>query len=405
MKNSILFFEKHKYFALFICIFFTFIVRIPFLPSDIRFNNDAEIYNRNIERSFFSGDYDVQMPGYISFIYIGRLISLVIPNPITVQHIINMVIMFFVTISFFFLIKEFHKTNLEAAILTIIFTSNPILLLGSITGGNRIFLCLGSIVLLFYSIKIYIHKNYGKILLYSFFWGIFSGLRQDMSFYFFPLYFFLLAASKEVKIIVSSLLIFFGTCLTWFIPLMAEYGGLSAYLSSMQSAEAVYSTSIIFSGISLSPILNIFRIFIYMINAFILLIILFIIGKKYSLQSYDRRDLMLLSLAFFPALLFQLLVHNGNYVQLASYAVPLFIFLVYHFSLKSLKKLVLSSIIIMLFLFQFYGMKMFDSNFTFPKKLTNVLWLQYTYDGVKSGKTLTLRSIEKEWEKFKKGKR
>lgn len=61
---------RKKWALLIAAVAIALLSRIPFLPENINFNNDAPIYSANIQRPFLSGYYDVQMPGYILYIYI-----------------------------------------------------------------------------------------------------------------------------------------------------------------------------------------------------------------------------------------------------------------------------------------------------------------------------------------------
>ncbi|MBN2544163.1 MAG: hypothetical protein JXB50_00100 [Spirochaetes bacterium] len=379
-------------------------MRFPFLLEDIGFNNDAEIYSKNIIKPFFSGKYNVQMPGYISYIYLGRMFYLFIKDTVVIQHIINIFLLFFISFSFFYLLKRLKFSDLESFVFSLIFSFNNILMLGSITGGNRLFLTLASIVLIYFAFRIINEEERYLIIIFSILFAFFAGFRQDISFYFFPLFIYLFFKVKDIRLITISLILFILICLAWFIPLMMEYRGISGYLETMKNADAVRETSIFFSSSLTSPLINIARIFIYLINAFLFVFPFFIyslIKKEFKIKL---NILIILILSFFPSLIFQMLVHNGNFVQLAAFMTPLFIFLIYSFKIDNVKKIVFSFLVIFLVLFQFFGLKMFQED-TFLKKTANVLWLQYTYDGAKKVKTYRLKNlIENDKKKEKKKK-
>ena len=75
--------------------------------------------------------------------------------------------------------------------------------------------------------------------------------------------------------------------------------------------------------------------------------------------------------------------------------VPFFILLILNFNLTNVKRIIISVSIILLLLFQFFGIQMFKSE-NFYKKIANVLWLQYSYDGIKSGETYRLYDLKEE---------
>jgi len=374
---------------------------MPFLLEDIGFNNDAEIYSRNIIKPFFSGKYNVQMPGYLSYIYLGRVLYFFVKDTVAIQHIINIILIFFISFSFFYLLKRIKFSDLESFIFTVIFSFNNILMLGSITGGNRLFLTLASIVLIYLSIRIIIEDQIRLIIVFSVLFAFFTGFRQDLAFYFFPLFLYLFVRIKDIKLIILSLMLFAVISLAWFIPLMMEFRGLTGYIETMKNADAVKETSIFFSSSWVSPFINIVRIFIYLINAFLFIFPFFIYSSVKKEFKIERNIFIILILSFFPSLIFQMLVHNGNYVQLAAFMTPLFIFLIYCFKIDNPKKIVFSAAVIFLILFQFFGLKMFKEE-TFVKKTANILWLQYTYDGAKQIKTYRLRDLIEDDKKNKK---
>ena len=96
--------KKDIYFIL-LLILFAMIFRIPFMPDNIEFNNDAPIYSDNIQRNCFDGNYDVQLPGYVSYIYLGRIINNFVHDAVLIQHIINGLLIVLITIFFYYLLK------------------------------------------------------------------------------------------------------------------------------------------------------------------------------------------------------------------------------------------------------------------------------------------------------------
>ncbi|MCK4798534.1 MAG: hypothetical protein KAT05_14225 [Spirochaetes bacterium] len=379
-----------------IALFVTLLIRIPFLLDDISFNNDAPKYSENIEKRFFDKTYDVHMPGYISYIYSGRFIYFFIKDPTVTQHVINMILIFLITFIFFKLLELLGFRIHEAFIFTIMFSFNNILLLGSITGGNRLFLTLCSIILIYLSIKIINDQQRELIVFFAIFFAFFIGFRQDISFYFFPLYIYLFFKVKSLKFILISLFCFTIVCLSWFIPLMIEYGGISSYLSKIRNYQPLYNTSIILSGLKFSPFINMARVFVYILNAFLFIIPIFIYSLVKRQFSISKKIAWIFAFSFFPAFLFQLLVHNGNFVHLASFMTPFFLFLITNFRINNKRKIIFFTVIIFFILFQFFGIRMFKSD-NYYKKIANVLWLQYSYDGAKSGNTLRLKMLEEEY--------
>lgn len=384
-------------------ILLTVAFRLPFLLDNINFNNDAHIYSDNIHHEFFDGRYWVQMPGYVGYIYLGRLLHEFTENTTAIQHLINLVLVGLITLTFFRLLEEFKLTLRECFAYSLLVSFNPILLLGSITGGNRLFLTLASIVLIHLAAQIYLSNRHDRLSYFGFYLAFFMAFRQDLAAYFVPLYAFLCYKTYDAKLVARSLLYFGATCLIWLIPLVLEYGGFAAYLAKVQNYNAVKDTSVLFSGVALSPLLNIARILIYMFNAFLFAVP--IIGYLFYRGQWhiDRKIWLLLALSFFPAFLFQALVHNGNYVQLAAFMVPIYLLVILNFRINTRSRTLVSAAIGFLLLFQFFGVRMIAQPDNLFQKLANVVWLQYTYDGAKTGQTLRLKGLEKDAEPFLEG--
>ncbi|MCG8569810.1 MAG: hypothetical protein MJB14_06695 [Spirochaetes bacterium] len=384
--------QRKKILLFFILLLITYLIRIPFLPEKISFNNDAVIYSKNIEKDFFSQSYDVHMPGYISYIYLGRFFYSFTDNTIIIQHLINIILIGLIICFLFQFLNKLGFPLLESFCFSLLFSFNNVLLLGTVTGGNRMFLALCSILLMSVAYEIMVNNKAKWLLLYALLYAFFIGFRQDISFYFFPLYILVMIYSKDLKWMIYSLLIFTGICLTWFIPLVLEYGGFFSYFHILRNYETIQDSSFLFSGFSLSPIINIIRIFIYLFNTLLFILPLFFISKK-DQQSADHKIIQLLAFAFFPPFIFQLLVHNGNFVQLAAFLPPVFIYLLLKFRLKTIRRKIGIVLILALLFFQFYGIKMFPNPTNFYKKAFNIIWLQYSYDGVQSEKTLRLKML------------
>jgi hypothetical protein len=378
----------NKKFIPILLVLITLIIRIPFLLEDIGFNNDAIRYSRNFTKTFFSGNYDVHMPGYISYIYFGKLIYKFTQNVVLTQHIINMILIVFIIILFYKLLQKINFSILESFLYTILFSFNIILMLGSLTGGNRLFLSLCSISLIILSIDLLLKNKETNIYYFSFLFAFFIGFRQDIFAYFLPLMIYLFFKIQNKKKIVLSLFIFFIVCLSWFIPLMIEYGGILSYIDTMKNHEIVQESSVVFSGLKIEPFVNIFRLIMYTIYSFLLLIILFtytIIKKQYTI---NKSLFIILILSFLPSFLFQLFVHNGNLIQLSGFIAPFFILLIYKFKLKSNKQILIIILLCLLTLFQCFGLKPFSEKECEQNKIKaflNISALQYTYESAKNG--------------------
>jgi hypothetical protein len=450
---------SNKIFLIAILLFIALIFRIPFLLSNIDFNNDAGRYSDNFTYNYFDGSYSIQSPGYLSYIYLGRVINSFINNPVMTQHIINIILIILIAISFFNLLELFKLNLINCFFITVFFILNNVLLLGSLTGGNRMFLILASIVLMHLTYRICVESKTYCILLFSFCFAFIAGFRQDILAYFVLLYLYNIYKIKNIKYTLLSFLVFILTYLTWFIPLVFEYGGIKAYILTIITNKSAHDTSLIFTGFKLSPLLNIARVFLYTFFSTIVLLPLFIFQIIKKQINFEIKILIILILTFIPPFLFQLFIHNGNFVHISCFLTPLIVFILFNFNIDNFIKVLVSAAIIILLLLQFYGLQMFDdripvkieqkyfnekilnkinnlddkdfvkksyflkdnnyylnlidinkdeerrlteifysADYKIFQRLINILFLQFTYDGARKGRTYRLRNIKIEYE-------
>ncbi len=451
-------FIDNRHILLLLALLISLFVRIPFMLNDISFNNDASSYSENFEKKFFDGTYNVHPPGYISYIYTGRIINDIVKNTVVTQHVINIILIVLIVILFFYLLELFGLKPLDCFVITLFFSLNNVMLLGSITGGNRMFLVLSSVVLMIISYKIIREDRKNLIILFAFFYAFFTGFRQDIAAYYILLYLYLLFKVKDIKLILLSLLVFTVINLMWFIPSILEYGGLVSYFKMIETYKTTTHTSLIASGFKLSPLLNIVRVLLYSFFSLIVILPVFIYTVIKKKLKIEKDIFVILFLTFIAAFLSQLLYHNGNYEHIACFLTPLFIFLLFNFKTDSVLKYAMTAGICIILFFQFYGLKMFNddipgrirksemdhviiskikkkkdkdfllkeykindgyyvcdfdklskkeekrlkntfytANYKFPERIINVVFLQFTFDGVKKGKTYRLRGLKEEY--------
>jgi hypothetical protein len=369
-------------------------LRIPFLLVNISFNNDAYRYSENIELPFMSGKYGVQLPGYISYIYLARLIRTVVPEPVAAQNVVNLLATALIGFFMFNLLQRLKLSLLESAAYTVMFSFLNVLMLGSLVGGGRLFLVLGSILSIHVALVVEREPRY--LLLFAAILAFFMGFRQDLSYILLPLYVYLLIKVGNWKLAGLSLLLFAAVCLTWFVPMMMEYGGIQTYLRGMRGGipSSVLPTSVVVHGPTATSLLNIVRLLFSVVNAFFCAIVLFLYTVLKKQYRFAKDVDVILMFAFVPAFLFNLFIHLGNFVLLTSFTTPLFLFLLRQYRLASRLRLAVCGMVIALQLFQFFGLKMI-ANPNYVEKIANTLWLQWTYDGAKSGQLLVFSGIKR----------
>jgi hypothetical protein len=379
---------------LFVLILLNLLIRIPFLPQKIDFNNDAPVYSSAIQKQFLSGNYAVQPPGYISYIYLGRLIYLFIHDPVVVQHIINILLVILIDISIFALLLKLNFTRFQSFLLALFFSTNNIMMIGSMVGGNRLFLVLASIILIYFSISIIRDKKISDLIVFTILFSFFLGFRQDLAYIFMPFFIFLCYRVRKLSTILVSLFLFLIICLSWLIPLVLEYGGISAYVSRLfyQSDSTIKTTSLLFSGFTIITCLNIIRTFSFCLNAFAFCLILFISLQISKIWKIEKYILLILLFVFVPSFFFIIFIHNGNYVLLSSVLVPLFLFFVSGFKSDTKAPIIAIYLGILLQIVLFFGIKLIE-NPGYIGKIANTILLQYSYDGIKSAQLRTFRSV------------
>lgn len=376
---------------------------IAFLPSNPGFNNDAPAYSENMARPFLSGSYTVQMPGYLSYIYVGKLLCLLGFNPVVAQHVINLLLLSWILFEAYGLALEYSLSVNSALFFTAALGVSNAVVLSSLTGGNRLVLALASIVLLKEARRILEDKIEYRLVSFGFWFGFFLGFRQDLAASFVPLFLYLFWRVKFGRWRCLSLLTFVVICICWFAPLVAEVGGLAAYFSRTGSSEAVWHTSLLLHGPRLSPLLNVIRVHIYLLNALFWIIPWWWIQRGEKSISLGREKERLLLFAFLPAYLFQVLVHNGNFAHLLAFLIPVLLWLFSKIDVGTYRRLALAAATLLMMVGQFYLVPMFPASNDLRQELANVLWLQYSYAGVQSTHTLRLQDIKTDKFYFKDG--
>jgi len=372
---------------------FVAVIHIPFLLTNLDFNNDAAAYSLSIATPFFSGNYSVQLPGYISYIYLGRFFNYFLNDPILVQNVINIILSGLIVIGMYFLLKKLNFNRLESCLFSVLFSVLNVILLGGLTGGGRLFHVLAAILLIYTAHSTLENKH--ALLKFAFLLAFFMGFRQDLSFMFGFLFLYLFFIVKDFKLILAAIGIFIAVCLLWFVPLVMEYGGVTAFFQKLltQFDDAVAPTSVLINGFSIVPLLNIVRLLFYVANCLFFVLIIFVVSKFPNSKPMEKPLKHILLIALLPAFLFQLFVHSGNFVLLTAFIVPLHLLLIMNYKFTSKRKMGFVLIIMVFVILQFFTVKMID-NPDRNQKGINTLWLQWSYDGAKSGKLLTFRQVD-----------
>lgn len=381
--------ERKPLFILFVMLF-VLAMHIPFLIPVPTFNFDAFIYAGNIDKPFFKG-YDVHAPGYVGYIYLARLINWFVHNSFLTQHLINMAAVLALTGGLMMFLLRLGRTNIEGILLTLLFMFNTVMMVGSLTGGNRLFLPLSSLCLLWLSHEIITGPKPKLLLVFGACFAILAGFRQDIIGYYFPLYLFLCYRVKDFKIIMLSGLIFALGAAFWAAPMFIEYGGVEKYFFIVRTQKVIYNSSMIASGIKLYTVANAMKVIVYIGWSLLLTWPLWLMGFAHK-EKYDHDILTLLLLMLLPVVFVQLFIHNGNYVHLASLLLPAFLLLILRYRIRDVRNAITVMALVLMTMAQFYFLRPLSSE-RFIAKMANAVCLQYTYSGIKNGRLLLIKDV------------
>ncbi|MBN1439899.1 MAG: DUF2723 domain-containing protein [Anaerolineales bacterium] len=222
----------------------TAIVRIPF-RSQVLFNWDSVNYALGIG-GFSIHQHRPHPPGYILYIGIGRILTLLTQDPnaslVWISVFSGAVS---VAMTYWFARKLFSER--DAVFSAVLLLTSPLVWLYDETALNysvemMMFLLIGYAC--FRMLEGESRWAYGAALLL----GICGGIRQTTMVVLLPLFLRSLVSFRK-RVIVFAVALLSGICLAWFVPLMANSGGVVGFF---QSLAVLSSTLIKYNGFDFS---------------------------------------------------------------------------------------------------------------------------------------------------------
>ena len=266
-------------------------------------------------------DYDIaasqpQPPGYYGFVALGNLSNLVFNNPHLAYLALSTLSNIFLSVTLFFLARRMFGVT-AAVITTILSMISPVFWFNSIVAFSYMTAAAFAVLFAYLVYDTYTKRDWRAAIYSSAILGLLGGIRQDCLIIFFPLWILSIRALRKKQVLYcSTILLLF--VLLWFLPMVSMSGGLDSYLSAVdkQYSGRVQSLSV-FSDPS-NAIGNLTRMSKTIINTVSLMgiVILFyatvlIIRRKCTRLLRDKR-IIFLTIWFFPAFFFYLLIHFTN---------------------------------------------------------------------------------------------
>ena len=321
---------KENYIFYISIAFITLISRLPFITKYL-FEWDSIQLALGI-RKFNILLHQPHPPGYFFYVYLSKLINLIVHNPNYSMIIINIIFTIIGGIIFFKISQEIFKNKILSLLSALIFLFNPFIWFhGEFANIYAIDFVFS--LIFFYLTCLIIKKKKNLLPLYSFLFALGIGFRQSILIFFTPLYiysfyFYIKHQKKPIPDIIKNFGILIITSLAWLIPTAYLSGGLFQFfkITLNQYSGAVASTSI-FSLSKISAVfkqsINALKIIIYSGNILSFLIILNFIKKKFKFNKITK---IILLLWFLPSFIFYCFIHLGKIGYIMT-IVPLIIFL------------------------------------------------------------------------------
>lgn len=374
------------YFLLGIIIFLSRYLHSPLMDGSGSYDpSNILLAVQNYDLNF----YRPQLPGYPLWVFLIRSLSLIFGDPHSVVRVLSPLFSAIASILFWDLSKNWFSKNLSLLITLLLFTTPLVWYYGTITEIYSIDL-LFSILALWLALRV---KNGTEALPILF--AILGGFRPSSPVLLFPLYCYLWwLYLKSNKLVIGRVIALhfaaFIIILSWFLPMIWDAGGFSAYINLYKTHNPI-------------PQISLFQN-VFSITGILWTLILIIVPMSFSLiyskfkVPCDKLNLLMMVLWFFPPLIFFTFTHFVKGYILLNVA-PIFILLgsFVNRSIKNNKYLVILLLIqITYFLFTPYRLPHLDTiisksnrKFSIPQVWLNRALTNYAFN------SKALQSIDK----------
>lgn len=332
--------QRKEIFLILSLFFITISLRIPFVSKTL-YDWDS-IQFALATKNFNPALQYPHPPGYILYVYLGKLVNLFFKDVNLSFLTINIFFSALLTIILYLLVKEMFG-KLTGIIASLFYLTAPLFWFQSEVALSYILGSFFACSLAFLCFKI-LKGGHQWIFLSSVILGVLGGIRQSLLIFMLPLWLFSIKKVNYKKILLSLFLLAV-VCLAWFIPTCLASGGINNYMKAIQQQTrgSVWPTSIFQHGIQklfrnllvivYSTMFNIEFVIIFAI-IFIITISLFTSREKLiRILSFHKREYVFLSFWILPSLLFYLFIHVNRPGHCLSFALPLLIIAAYFVTL------------------------------------------------------------------------
>ncbi|MCE7699055.1 MAG: glycosyltransferase family 39 protein [Methanobacterium paludis] len=283
-----------------------------------------------------------QSPGYILYVYLGKVVNSIFHDPNTTMVFISIVFSILTVLLVYFLAKQMLSQKI-AIISTLLLIFSPIFwFYGEIATIYPVESFLA--VLIVYTSYQILRGKTRFIYISALTLGIAGGFRQELIIFMLPLWLYCLHHHfKDIRRLSTSFIIFIVSIMLWAVPTVLFAGGLKSYMvSSGHFAASFKTTSVFFGAAPTTHILMDTALLSWLILGvgFVTAIILvFFLLKKWktilNFEMVKNPIFMILLLWILPELLFQIFIPLSKPGYILTYLPALLIIAGYAFNFLS----------------------------------------------------------------------
>ncbi len=222
--------------------------RIPFFARYL-FDSDSVRYALAYVK-FSIADGQPQVPGYILFVGLGRVVNYLFNNPNTTMVFLSIIFSFLTVLIIYFMTKEIFSRKIAVSC-SLLLIFNPIFWFYGEIASIYIFEAFFGVLITFNFYKVF-KGDERFIYPSSLILGLAGGFRLDLLVFMLPLWLFSICYAKINYIkIFKAFFVLVVAVLLWFIPTLILTGGLKEFLhlAAVQSALSTNTSILLGSSV------------------------------------------------------------------------------------------------------------------------------------------------------------
>jgi len=314
MRISIHEFLRTKYVPYFLILVLIILSRIPFI-SHYLWHYDSVNFALAIENYDISIDQP-HLPGYIHFVWLGKLVNFFVHDANLSYILISILFTIFTAILLYNLSAIIFSETI-AWIASFLYIFNPFVWFNSEVALSYSGDAFYNVLIAYLCYRLIKSKSDRFLFLSAMVLGLSGGLRQNTIVFMAPLWLFsAIIAKRKLKMNLLAILLAGICALTWFAPIIYEFGSYSQYRKTLDSYVGGWvSTTSIFFGAKLSEHIKMFwKLFRWCLvgcgfSIFYLLIYLMKQRQRVIQQIKLNIKFYYFLLWISPSFLFYLLIH------------------------------------------------------------------------------------------------